>query len=271
MPDSNSEPGAALAGRRALVTGSSAGIGYAIAQALAAAGAEVVLNGRHRTALDAAAQRLRAAVPGASVHAVEADLAAAPGAHALVQAAGPIDLLINNLGIFEQRAFEAIDDAAWTRLFETNVMSGVRLSRALLPAMRARGFGRIVFVSSESGVSPPADMVHYGVTKAAQIALARGLAEACGDCGVTVNSVLPGPTLTEGAAAYFEAAAQRAGITVEQAHRDFFAHARPTSLIRRFIEPAEVAALVAHVCSPLGGAIHGAALRVEGGVVRSMI
>lgn len=260
-----------LAWRRALITGSTAGIGLAIAQALAAQGASVILNGRHPAALAAALERLHESVPGCEADAVLADLSTAEGAAHLAEAAGEVDILINNLGIFEQRAFDDIGDDDWQRLIDTNLMSGVRLTRALLPAMRQRRYGRVVFISSESGVSPPGDMVHYGVTKAAQIALARGLAEACADCGVTVNSVLPGPTMTEGVRAFLAAAAERDGVTVEQAQERFFRDTRPTSLIRRFIEPIEVAALVAHVCGPFAGAIHGAALRVEGGVVRSIL
>ena len=260
-----------LAGRRALITGSAAGIGFAIGRALAELGAAVVINARHRAGLVQAIERLRRAVPGLDVDAVQADLGTPEGANHLAQSVGEVDILVNNLGIFEQKPFAQITDDDWRRLFEINVMSGVRMARALLPGMVVRGWGRVVFISSESGVSPPPDMVHYGVTKAAQISLARGLAETCAGTGVTVNSVLPGPTLTEGAAEYFEDAARRQQITVDEAKRAFFAEARPTSLIRRFIEPAEVAALVAHVCSPLSGAIQGAALRVDGGVVRSMV
>jgi NAD(P)-dependent dehydrogenase (short-subunit alcohol dehydrogenase family) len=260
-----------LAGRRALVTGSAAGIGFAIARALAEQGAAVVINARHGPTLDQAVERLHRTVPGLDVDAVQADLGTPEGANHLAQSVGEVDILVNNLGIFEQKPFEQITDDDWRRLFETNVMSGVRMTRALLPGMVSRGWGRVVFISSESGVSPPPDMVHYGVTKAAQISLARGLAETCAGTGVTVNSVLPGPTMTEGAAEYLEAAARRQQITVDEAKRAFFAEARPTSLIRRFIEPAEVAALVAHVCGPLSGAIQGAALRVDGGVVRSMV
>ena len=261
----------ALAGRRALVSGSTAGIGYAIAQALAEQGAAVMLNGRDAGRTEQAVRRLQQALPSASLQGVAADLATATGADTVVRAAGEVDILINNLGIYEQRAFTEQSDDDWLRLFNANVMSGVRLTRALLSAMKARGWGRVVFISSESGVNPPGDMLHYGVTKAAQIALARGLAETFVACGVTVNSVLPGPTLTEGAQAYLEASAKRAGTSVAAAQAQFFRDARPTSLIRRFIAPEEVAALVAHVCGPLSGAIHGAALRVEGGVVRNIL
>jgi NAD(P)-dependent dehydrogenase (short-subunit alcohol dehydrogenase family) len=178
---------------------------------------------------------------------------------------------VNNLGIFDPKAFEDIPDADWQHFFDTNVMSGVRLSRAYLPAMKQRNQGRIVFISSESGICPPAEMVHYGMTKSAQLSIARGLAETCAGTAVTVNSVLPGPTLTEGAKAFFDTLAAQQGVSFEQAAADFFAHGRPTSLLKRFIQPAEVAAMVAYVCSPLSAATNGAALRVDGGVVRSLV
>lgn len=260
-----------LNGKRALVTGSTAGIGFATACALAAEGAEVILNGRSRAGVTEAEARLRAAVPGARASGVAADLSSAGGCAALTALCPDVDVLVNNLGIFDPQPFEAITDAEWFTFFETNVMSGVRLARHYLPAMKARDWGRIVFISSESGVCPPAEMIHYGMSKAAQISVARGLAETCAGCGVTVNSVLPGPTRTEGVATFFSRLADEQGVSVEQAEQDFFAHARPTSLLKRFIEPAEVAAMVAYLCSPLASATHGAALRVEGGVVRSMV
>jgi NAD(P)-dependent dehydrogenase (short-subunit alcohol dehydrogenase family) len=264
-----------LAGRRALVTGSAAGIGFAIACVLAQQGAALVVNGRHGPALALAVERLNQAMPGLDVGAVQADLGTPEGANHLAQAVGEVDILVNNPDIFErerleQEQFEQITDDDGHGLFETIVMSGVRMTGALLPGMLSRGWGRVVFIARESGLNPPPDMAHYGLTKAAQSALARGLAETCAGTGVTVNSVLPGPTMAEGAA-YFEAAARRQQITVDAAKRAFFAGARPSSLIRRFIEPAEVAALVAHLCSPLSGAIQGAALRVDGGVVLNML
>lgn len=252
------------------MTGSTAGIGFAIAKALAAEGAMVVLNGRSPARVEAALERLRAAVPGARAQGVAADLSGAEGCAALVGACPEPDILVNNLGIFDPRRFEDIPDADWLRFFETNVMSGVRLARAWLPGMKARGWGRIVFISSESGLNPPAEMVHYGMTKTAQISIARGLAETCVGSGVTVNSVLPGPTLTEGAGAFLATLAARKGQSFDEAAREFFAHARPTSILQRFIQPDEVASMVAYVCSPLAAATQGAALRVEGGVVRSL-
>lgn len=260
-----------LTGKRALVTGSTAGIGFAIACQLAAEGAEVVINGRSRSGVSAAVARLIEAVPGARVSGVAADLSGATGCEALVAACPEVDILVNNLGIFDPRPFEEIQDVEWFNFFETNVMSGVRLSRAYLPAMKSRDWGRIVFISSESGVCPPAEMVHYGMSKSAQLSVARGIAETCVGSGVTVNSVLPGPTRTEGVGTFFGRLAEEQGVSLEQAEKDFFANARPTSIIKRFIEPAEVANLVVYVCSPLASATHGAALRVEGGVVRSMV
>ena len=260
-----------LTGKRALVTGSTAGIGFAIACALAAEGAHVTLNGRSRSGVSAAVVRLIEAVPGARVDGVAADLSSAAGCEALTATCADVDILVNNLGIFDPRPFEEIQDIEWFNFFETNVMSGVRLSRHYLPAMKARNWGRVVFISSESGVCPPAEMVHYGMTKAAQLSVARGLAETCISSGVTVNSVLPGPTRTEGVATFFGQLARDQGVTVDEAERAFFANARPTSIIKRLIDPAEVAAMVTYVCSPLSSATHGAALRVEGGVVRSMV
>jgi NAD(P)-dependent dehydrogenase (short-subunit alcohol dehydrogenase family) len=259
-----------LNGKRALVTGSTAGIGFAIAKALAAEGATVVVNGRSAERVEAALTRLRAACPGAEVTGVSADLATAEGCAALVAACPDVDVLVNNLGIFDPKAFEAIPDTDWLRFFETNVMSGVRLARAYLGAMKRRNWGRIVFISSESGLCPPAEMVHYGMTKSAQLSVARGLAETCAGTGVTVNSVLPGPTLTEGAGDFFATLAAGQGQTFDEAARDFFVHGRPTSILQRFIQPDEVASMVAYVCSPLAAATQGAALRVEGGVVRSL-
>ncbi len=260
-----------LAGKRALITGSTSGIGFATARSLAGEGVEVILNGRGRAGVSAAVERLREAVPGASVRGIAADISTASGCETLVAACPDVDILVNNMGIFDPKPFEEIPDEEWFNFFETNVMSGVRLTRHYLPAMKARNWGRVVFISSESGVCPPAEMVHYGMTKAAQLSVARGLAETCISSGVTVNSVLPGPTRTEGVATFFGQLARDQGVTVDEAERAFFANARPTSIIKRLIDPAEVAAMVAYVCSPLSSATQGAALRVEGGVVRSMV
>lgn len=260
-----------LKGKRALVTGSTAGIGWAIARELAAEGVAVVINGRDSTRLAQAVERLCESVRGAQVTAVQTDVGTAEGCAHLVEAADDVDILVNNCGIFEPRPFEHIDDHQWQHFFDVNVMSGVRLSRALLPAMKARNWGRIVFISSESGICPPGDMVHYGMTKSAQLSVSRGLAETCAGTGVTVNAVLPGPTRTEGVSDFFAKLARTAGQEISQIEHAFFTQARPTSLLKRFIEPHEVAAMVAYVCSPRASATHGAALRVEGGVVRSLI
>jgi NAD(P)-dependent dehydrogenase (short-subunit alcohol dehydrogenase family) len=259
-----------LHGRLALVTGSTAGIGRAVADGLAAAGAAVIVNGRSQARVDEAVRAVRAAVPGATVHGVAADLGTAEGAAAIVDAHPSVDILVNNVGIFAPVPFEAIPDEAWTAFFETNVMSGVRLSRAYLAGMRERDWGRVVFVSSESALHIPTEMIHYGVTKTAQIALARGLAETLAGTGVTVNSVLPGPTSSEGVGTFVRQMAEQQQIEIAEMERRFFQTARPTSLLRRFITPKEVANMVVYVCSPAASATTGAALRVDGGVVRAI-
>ena len=201
----------------------------------------MLVHGRDAARTTAAAQRLRESVASADVRAASADLSDGPGCDALARAAGELDILVNNLGIFEPKPFESIPDADWQRYFEVNVMSGVRMARHALPAMKARGWGRLVSISSESGVCPPAQMVHYGMTKSAQLSVSHGLAETCRGTAVTVNAVLPGPTRTEGAVAFFDQLARDAGPTLQQAERDVFQHARPTWLLQRFIEPDEVA------------------------------
>jgi NAD(P)-dependent dehydrogenase (short-subunit alcohol dehydrogenase family) len=260
-----------LKGQTALVTGSTAGIGYAIAKLLAAEGAHVIINGRTQTAVDRSVSKLKTEHPHAQVMGIAVDLSTANGCDQLVSTLPSVDILINNLGIFDPKPFESISDADWQRFFETNVMSGVRLSRAYLPAMKQRNHGRVVFISSESGICPPAEMVHYGMTKSAQLSISRALAETCVGTAVTVNSVLPGPTLTEGAKDFFDKLAAEQGVSFDVAAENFFTHARPTSLLRRFITPDEVASMVAYVCSPQSAATNGAALRVDGGVVRSLI
>jgi NAD(P)-dependent dehydrogenase (short-subunit alcohol dehydrogenase family) len=260
-----------LRNKRALVTGSTAGIGYATAEALAREGAVVVVNGRTPKRVEEAVQRLRTAVPGADVTGVAADLSTAAGCAQLTGRVPEVDILVNNLGIFEPKPFEEIPDADWLRFFETNVLSGVRLSRHYLPTMRQKKWGRIVFVSSESAVQIPAEMVHYGMTKTAQVAIARGLAETLAGTGVTVNSVLPGPTQSEGVATFVEQMAKQRGVDFATMEREFFASARPTSLLRRFITVEEVANMIVYVCSPAAAATNGAALRVDGGVVRAIL
>ncbi len=262
-----------LTGKTALVTGSTAGIGYAIAERLAREGARVIVNGRTEARVADAAARIRETLKdegGADVSGVAADLGTASGV-ALVAAAHPaVDILVNNLGIFEPKDFGDIGDEDWLRFFETNVLSGVRLSRLYLPAMRAQDWGRILFISSESAVNIPAEMIHYGVTKTAQVSLARGLAETTAGTGITVNSVLPGPTRSEGVGTFVQQMAQARGMDEAAMEAEFFQTARPSSLLKRFAEPEEVSPLVAYLCSPLASATNGAALRVDGGVVRSI-
>lgn len=254
----------------ALISGSTVGIGFAIATELAREGARVVINGRSQKSVDAAVARLRSLVAGAEVQGVAADLATAEGCQLLFDACPQADILVNNLGIFDPVPFDAIPDSEWQRFFDVNVMSGVRLARHYLPAMKAANWGRIVFISSESGINTPGEMVHYGMTKSAQLAVSRGLAQSCAGTGVTVNAVLPGPTRSEGVGEFFAKLAAEAGISLDEMERRFFAEGRPTSIIKRMIDPAEVAALVAYVCSARAAATTGAALRVEGGIVSTI-
>ncbi len=256
-----------IKGKTALVTGSTGGIGLAIARQLAGEGAHVIVNGRGEPRVTAAVARLKDEVKGASISGVAADLATPEGAAAMVKKVPRLDILVNNLGIFEPKEFAQIPDSEWTRFFEVNVVSGVRMSRAYLPGMLERNWGRIVFISSESALQIPKEMIHYGVTKTAQIAVARGLAELTAGTGVTVNSVLPGPTRSEGVEEFVDMLS--AGQTFEAFEKEFFRSVRPTSLLQRFADVNEVSPLVALVCSPLGAAINGSALRVEGGLVKS--
>ena len=260
-----------LKDKKALVTGSTAGIGLAIATALAREGAQVVLNGRTPARVEAALAQVRKEVPGAKLSGVAADLGTAAGAAQLVAQVPQVDILVNNLGIFASKPFEEIPDADWLQFFETNVMSGVRLCRAYLPGMRKRDWGRILFVSSESAVYIPVEMIHYGMTKTAQVALARGLAETTVGTNVTVNTVLPGPTASEGVQGFVDGLAQQQGVSRAQVEQEFFQKMRPSSLLKRFIDPAEVAALVTFLASPLSAATNGAALRVDGGLLRSAL
>jgi NAD(P)-dependent dehydrogenase (short-subunit alcohol dehydrogenase family) len=259
-----------LSGKQAVVTGSTSGIGFAIARGLAGAGAAVVINGRSPGTVKAARQRLEKEVPGCSVDGIAADLASAEGVADVVRRVGEADILVNNLGIFEPVPFEAITDADWQRYFDTNVMSGVRLSRHYLPVMLARGWGRVVFISSESALNIPVEMIHYGMTKTAQLAISRGLAESVAGTGVTVNAVIPGPTRSEGVADFFGKLAKERGMSEEEMEAQFIALNRPTSLLRRLATPDEVANMVVYVCSPQASATTGAALRVDGGVIRSI-
>jgi len=258
-----------LTDKLSLVSGSTAGIGFAIAKGLAHEGARVIVNGRTEDRVNAAIDRIRKHDAGAKLEGIAADLGSTDGVEQVVRRFPGVEVLVNNLGIFEPKPFDQISDAEWLRFFEVNVMSGVRLSRAYLPSMTKRNWGRIVFISSESGVQIPVEMIHYGVTKTAQIAVARGIAETCAGTGVTCNAVLPGPTASEGVNDFVESLASQAGQTREQVEKEFFKKARPTSLLKRFATPDEVAAMVVFICSPLSAATNGAAVRVDGGVVRS--
>jgi NAD(P)-dependent dehydrogenase (short-subunit alcohol dehydrogenase family) len=259
-----------LKDKLALVSGSTAGIGFAIAEALADEGARVIVNGRTQASVDEVKARLKASTGGV-VHGFAGDLTIAAHAEALANQFPDVDILVNNLGIFEPKPFEAITDSDWVRFFEANVLSGARLARLYLPAMRRADWGRIIFISSESAVQIPAEMIHYGMTKTAQLAVSRGLAEAVAGTGITVNSILPGPTRSRGVEDFVETLAAREGKSFAQFETEFFEKVRPTSLIKRFATPQEVASLVAYVASPLASATTGAALRVDGGVVKSAV
>ena len=263
-----------LNGRKAIVTGSTAGIGRATAEGLARAGAAVVVNGRGNERVDAAVRQIRQAVPGSDVVGVAADLSTADGVEALIAKVPDADILVNNLGTAYLREYNGIEDVAripdedWLSLFQINVMSGVRATRHYLPRMVRRGWGRVVFVSSESAVNIPKEMIDYGMTKTAQLAISRGLAEAVAGTGVTVNAVLPGPTRSEILGNFMAQQAEAQGITQEDAEQAFLKSARPTSLIGRFAVTDEVANMIVYACSPQASATSGAALRVDGGVVR---
>ena len=256
-----------LIDKTALISGSTKGIGFAIASQLAAEGARVIMNGRSDKAVNSALEQARKAVPDAKVEGFAGDLATITATEDLLKLFPSVDILVNNLGIYEPRPFDAISDEDWRRFFEVNVLSGVRLSRAYLPGMKERNWGRIVFISSESAINTPAEMIHYGMTKTAQLAVSRGLAEYCGGTGVTVNSILPGPTHSAGVEDFV--AQLGGGQSFEAFEKEFFKSVRPSSLLKRFETPDEVARLVTFVCSPVASAINGAALRVDGGVVSS--
>jgi NAD(P)-dependent dehydrogenase (short-subunit alcohol dehydrogenase family) len=260
-----------LTGKSALVTGSTAGIGFAIARTLVREGASVVITGRTQDRVKAAIKTIQQENGDAKVSGIAADLATAEGSAKCIQALSSVDILVNNLGVYEPKPFEKITDHDWHTIIETNFMSGVRLCRHYLPQMKATNWGRTIFISSESAVNIPVEMIHYGVTKTMQIALARGLAETTSGTGVTVNSILAGPTRSEGVEQFIADVARTKGIAPAEIEKDFFRTVRPSSLLQRFATIEEVAALVAFVASPLSSATNGAALRVEGGLLRSIV
>jgi NAD(P)-dependent dehydrogenase (short-subunit alcohol dehydrogenase family) len=259
-----------LKGKNAVVSGSTAGIGFAIAAALAEEGARVILNGRTEARVTAALEKIRQQNKSADIKGIAADLGTAAGVELFIKKIPQVDILINNLGIFEVKPFAEIPDADWLRFFEVNILSGVRLSRHYLPGMLKNNWGRIIFISSESAQQIPKEMIHYGMTKTAQISIARGLAESVAGTGVTVNSVLPGPTASEGVSTFLESMAKQQGVTAAEVEKEFFKTARPTSLLKRFETSEEIAAVVAFLASSQSAAINGAAVRAEGGVVRSI-
>src|ERR1700676_4372157 len=260
-----------LEGKKELVTGSTAGIGFATARPSAAEAASVIVNGRGQQRVNAAVSEIRKLHRQANVSGVASDVSSATGCANLIQEVAEIDILVNNMGIFEPKPFEEIPDADWLRLFEANVMSGIRLSRHYLSGMRKKNWGRILFVSSESAVQIPAEMIHYGMTKTAQVAAARGIAATVAGTGITVNSVLAGPTRSEGVETFIAQMGAQAGITAEQIETDFFKNVRPSSLLKRFATIDEVAYTIVFLCSPLASATTGAAIRVDGGVVRAIL
>src|SRR5213595_3559758 len=259
-----------LRGKKALVTGSTAGIGFAIARVLAGEGASVVLTGRTQNRVDEALKRIQQQIREANVSGIASDLATAHGTAKCIDRVPSVDMLVNNLGVYEPKPFEKITDDDWHSIIETNFMSGVRLCRHYLPQMKAANWGRIIFISSESAVNIPVEMIHYGVTKTMQLALARGLAETTAGTGVTVNSVLAGPTRSEGVEQFLDQIAQSRGIEQSVVEKEFFETVRSGSLLKRFASTDEVASLVTFIASRLSAATNGAALRVDGGVIRSI-
>jgi NAD(P)-dependent dehydrogenase (short-subunit alcohol dehydrogenase family) len=260
-----------LSNKVALVSGSTGGIGLAIATTLAQEGSTVIVNGRTQERVNQAIDRIKQSVPNAKLQGIAADLGTLAGVELLLQQVPSVDILVNNLGIYSSQAFADIADEVWMNILEVNVMSGVRLSRHYLPLMLKQDWGRIIFIASESALNIPAEMIHYGVTKTAQLALSRGLAETTRGSQVTVNAVLPGPTRSEGVEDFIQGLSQEQHLSAAQVEEEFFTKMRPSSLIQRFASTSEVAVLVAFVASPLASAINGAALRVDGGVVRSVI
>ncbi len=260
-----------LTNKKALISGSTAGIGLAIAKRLAAEGAEVIVNGRTAERVDKAVAEIKSETGSQKVSGIIADFSKVDEIDALIKQLPAVDILVNNVAVFEPKEFGAITDADWMKFFEVNVLSGVRLSRAYFPKMLEQNWGRIIFISSESALQIPAEMIHYGTTKTAQLGVSRGLAELTKGSNVTVNTVLPGPTLSEGVGGFIQALAKNGNVTEEQVKEKFFAEIRPTSIIQRFTEPEEIASLVAYLASPLSSATNGAALRADGGVLKTAV
>ena len=260
-----------LKNKAALVTGSTAGIGYAIAKQLAAEGAKVFVNGRTQARVDAAVTQIKAATGNDKVSGVACDFSRPDEIAALIAQVPEVDILVNNVAIFEPKSFADISDEDWLRFYELNVLSGIRLSRAYFAWMLKKNWGRIIFISSESALQIPAEMIHYGMTKTAQLAIARGLAELTRGTNVTVNSVLPGPTLSEGVGGFVEQLARDQHKTEDEVKTEFFKTMRPTSLLQRFTTTDEVANMVTYLASPLASATNGAAIRADGGVVKSVV
>ena len=260
-----------IKGKVAFVSGSTKGIGFAIAKQLLQEGAVVIINGRKKDVVDAAIEKLKAELPEAEVTGIAADFAKVEEVNALLAQLADVDILINNAGIFEPKAFADITDEEWLRFFEVNVLSGIRLSRVLFPKMLAKNWGRIIFITSESAVNIPEEMIHYGTTKTAMHAVSRGLAELTKNSGVTVNTVMPGPTASEGVVDFVKQLAMEKGISVEQAEEEFFKTMRPSSLIQRFSDVSEIANMVTYLSSPLASSTNGSSLRVDGGAVKSVL
>lgn len=260
-----------LQNRLALVTGSSAGIGYEIGRSLLKENADVIICGRSEKKVTEVQNVLSSEFPSRQIMTFAGDLAQAADCEKLFQAYPRVDILINNMGIYEIKPFESITDEDWLRIFEINVMSGIRLSRHYLPLMKSKNWGRIIFISSESALNPTAEMLHYAMTKSAQLSLSRGLAESCTGTRVTVNSVLPGPTMSEGVVMYLEELKQKEGWSDEEVTEKYFSKYRPASIIKRFIQPEEIGDIVTFVCSESAAAINGASIKAEGGLVRNII
>lgn len=260
-----------LKNKMVLISGSTAGIGFAIAQKFLQEGAQVTINGRTKGSVDKAVEELKSLVANADVSGIAADFSKADEVNQLINILPEVDILINNAGIFEPKPFEQITDEDWFKFFEINVMSGIRLSRHYFPKMIAKNWGRMIFISSESAVFVPAEMIHYGMTKTAQIAVSRGLAELTQGTNVTVNSILPGPTKSKGVGSFLEDLSKSSGKNLHEIEEDFFKHMRPTSLLQRFAAVEEIANTTVYYSSPLASATNGAAIRVEGGLIKSIL